>query len=114
MSTPSPDINSKFFILQTGDEIQVDDEYYNPVTDAWLPVQPEFIGELWNEDESKPVRRRNKNWISDQEMVIALIEEAMECIRKSYILDDYHKETGQAIAYLKDVQKLILNNWTPK
>jgi hypothetical protein len=60
--TPSALLNPKFFILQSLDTIQLGDEYYNPITDAWMLVQSEFIGEIWNEDESKPVRRQNKEY----------------------------------------------------
>lgn len=57
--TPSPELNPKYFVLQTGDVIEQGDQYYNPVQDQWLPVQAEFVGDEWNDDESKPVRRLN-------------------------------------------------------
>lgn len=60
--TPTARLNPRFFVLQTGDEIMVGDEYYNPTVDRWLPVQSETIGDEWNDDESKPVRRMNKEY----------------------------------------------------
>jgi hypothetical protein len=63
--TPDKQHNPKFFVLQTGDLIEAGDEYYNPVKDCWLPVMPETIGDEWNDDESKPVRRKNDAWSSE-------------------------------------------------
>ena len=50
--------NAKFAILEYGDTIEEADEYYNPISDEWLPVQKDFIGCGWTPDESKPVRRK--------------------------------------------------------
>ena len=57
--TPSADLCPLFFVLQYGDIIKQDDEYYNPTVDQWLPVMEEFIGDRWESGESKPVRREN-------------------------------------------------------
>lgn len=61
---PKRDLNPRFFVLQAGDIIQRDDQYYNPISDEWLPVEPEFIGDGFSDDESKPVRRENVLFIS--------------------------------------------------
>ena len=49
---------AKYGILENGDIIEKADEYYNPFVDEWKPVQEEFIGQEWNSDYSKPVRRK--------------------------------------------------------
>jgi len=53
--------NAKFAVLEVGDTIEATDEYYNPIENKWLPVQAEFIGQEWNSDESKPIRRKINN-----------------------------------------------------
>lgn len=58
--TPTAELNPRFFVLNTGDVIEKGDEYYNPVLDRWLPVDAEFVGDAWSDDESKPVRRPNR------------------------------------------------------
>lgn len=60
-----PDPNSelaktaRYILLEYGDKILIGDEYYNPISDKWLAVMKEFIGEEWDSDTSKPVRRLN-------------------------------------------------------
>ena len=49
---------SKYSILENGDIIEKGDQYYNPMKDKWLPVEEEFIGQEWDSDHSKPVRRK--------------------------------------------------------
>jgi len=49
---------AKYGILEYGDIMLKTDEYYNPFKDKWLPVQDEFIGDEWDSDYSKPVRRK--------------------------------------------------------
>jgi len=48
---------SKYAVLTQGDEILATDQYYNPIKDKWLPVEREFVGQLFDDDHSKPVRR---------------------------------------------------------
>lgn len=63
-----PDLNSpliyeaKYSILEEGDIMLEGDEFYNPLKDMWLPVQTGFIGDEFYLSESKPVRRKNKNY----------------------------------------------------
>lgn len=47
----------KYFLLQQGDIIQATDEYYDPFNNRWMPIEPEFLGNEFWYDESKPVRR---------------------------------------------------------
>lgn len=51
---------AKYLLLDEGDIINETDEYYDNNTDQWLPVDPEFAGNEFFRDESKPVRRRNQ------------------------------------------------------
>ena len=53
--------NAKYSLLEYGDIMKIGDEYYNPIKDKWLPIQVEFIGQEWDFDESKPVRRKVEN-----------------------------------------------------
>lgn len=49
----------KYFLLEEGDIIKIEDEYYNNFQDRWLFVEEEWIGQEFRADESKPVRRKN-------------------------------------------------------
>lgn len=49
--------NSKFGLLEYGDIIKEGDEYYNNSIDKWLPIESEFLGQEFDIDYSKPVRR---------------------------------------------------------
>lgn len=49
---------AKYAILEIGDIIEENDQYYNPIRDKWLPVEKDFIGDEWHPDYSKPVRRK--------------------------------------------------------
>jgi hypothetical protein len=51
--------NSKYFLLEEGEVIKVSDQWYNPIWDIWEPVQMDFVGQEYNAQESKPVRRKN-------------------------------------------------------
>ena len=50
--------DAKYAILEVGDIIESNDEYYNPFKDQWFPVTDQFIGYAWDPQESKPVRRK--------------------------------------------------------
>jgi len=50
--------NAKYSILELGDRMEEGDEYYNPFADKWYPLESTFIGESWNSDDTKPVRRK--------------------------------------------------------
>lgn len=68
----------KFQLLEQGDIINENDEYYCPYEDHWLPVTDgaseideqtgatvypnAWIGYAFESDESKPVRRKNLNY----------------------------------------------------
>ena len=56
-------INAKYFLLEEGDIIEASDEYYNTFKDQWLPVEKDFIGYEFFPEESKPVRRKNLNYV---------------------------------------------------
>ena len=49
---------SSFGILEFGDRIEKGDEYYNPFEDKWLPIDERSIGDEWDSDYYKPMRRR--------------------------------------------------------
>jgi hypothetical protein len=49
---------AKYAILSDGDEILAGDEYYNPIKDKWLPVEKNTVGDNWDSDHYKPIRRR--------------------------------------------------------
>ena len=65
--------NFKYFLLEDGDKVKANDEYYNPKEDKWLPVDdgdmddgyyPDaIIGYEYDHEEHKPIRRRNKEYI---------------------------------------------------
>ena len=55
-------INSaKYFLLEDNDIILKEDEYYNNFKDKWLPVEKDFIGDIFS-NKSKPIRRKNTNF----------------------------------------------------
>lgn len=53
---------AKYILLEDGDTISSNDQYYNQFQDQWLPVQKEFIENEFFHDESKPIRKRNANY----------------------------------------------------
>lgn len=62
--------DSKFLLLKEEDIMLPGDEYYNPISDEWLPLEDNdddiVFGVGFNHEEVKPVRRKNPNYIGDQ------------------------------------------------
>jgi hypothetical protein len=79
--------DAKFAILEVGDIIEENDEYYNPIVDMWLPVQKDFIDHEWNPDESKPVRRRLKSYKLDAADLILVENTSTLCIETKATLE---------------------------
>jgi len=67
--------NFKYFLLEDGDKVKANDEWYNPKLDKWEPVDdgemddgyyPDaIIGYEYDHDEHKPIRRRNKKYVDE-------------------------------------------------
>ena len=65
--------NFKYFLLEDGDIVKANDEWYNPKEDKWEHVNdgdmddgyyPDaIIGYEYDHEEHKPIRRRNKEYI---------------------------------------------------
>lgn len=60
----------KYLLLQNGDVVKENDEYYNNHNDEWRKVDSEllddedhFIGQEYDFDEMKPIRRKNPDYI---------------------------------------------------
>lgn len=58
--------DAKYLLLEEGDVIKKTDEYYNCLTDQWLRIESDFIGNKLCHDESKPIRRKNTSYKSDK------------------------------------------------
>jgi hypothetical protein len=56
--------SAKYLLLEEGDIMINGDQYYNNFTNRWLPVEREFIGGEYIPDESKPVRRKNAEYLT--------------------------------------------------
>jgi hypothetical protein len=62
----------KYFLLEDGDIVKPNDEWYDSKDDIWEPVNDgdmddgyypdEIIGHKYSHDEHKPIRRRNKEY----------------------------------------------------
>lgn len=71
---PDKSFNPKYQLLQYGDIVEVGDEWYDPIKDRWVLVDSEldegddyFVGDPWDSDEMKPMRRRNPDWTQPAE-----------------------------------------------
>ncbi len=96
---------AKYSILSHGDEILATDQYYNPIKDKWLPVEKEFVGQEWDSDHSKPVRRaagkKSKNM---GRVAIQKLEAILDT-------DYYHPVPEDACIAIQAVQSLIYKNF---
>ena len=96
---------AKYSILEAGDEILAGDQYYNPAKDKWLPVEKDTIGDSWNSDHYKPIRRRAGGKVESE------AKKAFDKLEVVLGADYYYPLPEDAAIAIRGVQSIIYKNF---